>query len=103
MPRGGVREGSGRKKGQPNKRTAELLQAVSESGLTPLEYMLTVMRDKTQEWARRDDMAKAAAPYVHSKLASVEHSGKIDMGLGDRLSGAIQRVDEDQPVVETQH
>jgi hypothetical protein len=38
--------------------------------------MLAVMRDETAPADRRDDMAKAAAPYVHPKLAAVEHTGK---------------------------
>lgn len=101
MPRGGVREGAGRKKGAPNKRTAELQAAVESGGETPLQYMLRVMRDKTQEWERRDDMARAAAPFVHAKLANVEHSGKIDLGLGERLEGSLSRLE--QPIAETQH
>lgn len=71
----GERRG-GRKKGTPNKRTAEQREQVAASGLTPLEYMLSVMRDGTAPSERRDDMAKAAAPYVHAKLSAVEHSGK---------------------------
>lgn len=45
----------------------------------PLDYMLTIMRDDTQPIAARMDAAKAAAPYVHAKLASVEHSGTLDV------------------------
>jgi hypothetical protein len=41
-------------------------------GLTPLEYMLAVLRDETVEPERRDEMAKAAAPYLHPRLASIE-------------------------------
>jgi hypothetical protein len=37
--------------------------------------MLKVMRDETQPTAVRLDMAKAAAPYCHPKLAAVEHTG----------------------------
>jgi hypothetical protein len=70
--RGGPREGAGRKAGVPNKRTAELQAAVAASGETPLDYMLRVMRDPSIEHDRRDDMAKAAAPYVHSKLSSMD-------------------------------
>ena len=39
--------------------------------------MLRVMRDPSQPVGRRDDMAKAAAPFCHSRLSSVEHSGEI--------------------------
>ena len=72
MPRGGARRGAGRKPGTPNRVTAELQAAVAASGETPLDYMLRVMRDPTMEHPRRDEMAKAAAPYVHSKLAAVD-------------------------------
>ena len=37
------------------------------AGLTPLEYMLAVMRDETQDPERRLRMAIAAAPFVHAK------------------------------------
>lgn len=69
-------ERRGRKKGSPNKKTAELQAQVAASGLTPLEFMLKVMRDSKKTLAVRIDAAKAAAPYVHAKLASVEHTGK---------------------------
>ena len=36
----------------------------------PIEYMLKVMRDENAPDARRDDMAKATAAYLHSKLAA---------------------------------
>jgi hypothetical protein len=36
--------------------------------LTPLAYMLRVMRNPKAEPARRDEMAKLCAPYMHRKL-----------------------------------
>jgi hypothetical protein len=33
---------------------------------------MTVLRDETVEPQRRDEMAKAAAPYIHPRLSSVE-------------------------------
>lgn len=74
--KGGARPGAGRKKGEPNKRTAEIQQAVEQSGLTPLEYMLSVMRNESEDSPRRLAAAQAAAPYVHAKLASIELTGK---------------------------
>lgn len=62
----------GRKKGVPNKATLAKEAKIAASGLTPLDWMLQVLRDKNQPDERRDEMAKAAAPYVHPKLASVE-------------------------------
>ncbi|WP_117196403.1 hypothetical protein [Rhizobium terrae] len=85
MSRGGTREGAGRKRGAPNKATQERQRKVAESGITPLDYMLQVMRDSKADSGRRDEMAKAAAPYVHPKLASMQHTG--------RGGGPIQTVD----------
>jgi hypothetical protein len=65
----------GRKMGSLNKVTSEMKAAIVASGETPLEYMLRVMRDEAAASTRRDDMAKAAAPYLHPRLSSVEHSG----------------------------
>lgn len=75
---GGARPGAGRTKGSPNKATAKREAEIKASGLTPLDYMLNILRDESVAADRRDDMAKAAAPYVHPKLAAVEHGGKID-------------------------
>ena len=71
----GERRG-GRQKGTKNKASIERAQEIAETGETPLDYMIRVMRDRTVDHDRRDKMAASAAPYVHSKLASVEHSGK---------------------------
>ena len=64
----------GRPKGSRNKRTCALLEAAQVGGEMPLDYMLRVMRDPSAPPKRRDEMAKAAAPYVHAKLSSIEHS-----------------------------
>ena len=39
------------------------------SGLTPLDYLLEVMRDPAEERGRRMQAATLAAPYVHAKPA----------------------------------
>lgn len=74
--RGGKREGSGRKPGVPNKLTAERRAEIQASGLTPLEYMLNVLRDDTLPFERRDWAAEKSAPYVHARLASTELKGE---------------------------
>jgi hypothetical protein len=63
----------GRRKGTPNRRTAEMRAEMTASGEMPLAYMMRIMRDPTTEPHRRDAMAKAAAPYVHPTLAAVAH------------------------------
>jgi hypothetical protein len=72
MARGGKRSGAGRPKGAVNKRTKEMAEAIAASGLTPLDYMIAVMRDEKREPALRLDAAKSPAPYIHSRLASQE-------------------------------
>lgn len=61
----------GRQKGTPNKATSARLAELQASGELPLDYMLRVMRDERAEPQRRDDMAKAASPYVHAKLNAI--------------------------------
>ena len=73
MALGGKRAGAGRPKGSRNVKTIEQAEAVKAAGLTPLDYMLSVMRDERQEQSVRLDAANKAAPYVHAKLASVDH------------------------------
>lgn len=75
--RGGARKGAGRKKGTLTRRTQEIVAQASADGETPLEYMLRVMRT-SDDAKRKDAMAIAAAPFVHPKLAAVEHKGDPD-------------------------
>jgi hypothetical protein len=49
---------------------------------TPLEYLLSVMHDEEEHRFTRMDAAKAAAPYVHAKLASVTTHTPNDALLG---------------------
>lgn len=73
--KGGARPNAGRKPGSPNKKTAALQAEIAATGETPLAFLLRVMRDPKKQWATRIDCAKAAAPFVHAKLASVEIAG----------------------------
>lgn len=72
MARGGNRVGAGRKPGAPNRATAKQRDAVTKSGLAPLDYLLSVMRDEEVPREERVDAANKAAPYVHAKLSSVD-------------------------------
>ncbi len=63
----------GRKRGSKNKTTIAREHAAKEGpnkSLTPLQHMLKLMRDPKQPQAVRMEMAKAAAPYMHSRLQS---------------------------------
>ena len=69
---GGRREGAGRPLGSKNKPKFELPEQRQHYAHveTPLDFMLAVMRDPLADLRRRDRMAKAAAPYCHTKITS---------------------------------
>ncbi|MEM9376188.1 MAG: hypothetical protein AAGA72_08195 [Pseudomonadota bacterium] len=71
---GGRRPGAGRKKGSANKLDQEARKKAADSGMLPLEFMLNLMQDEEQDFGVRFDAAKAAAPYVHAKLSSVDQT-----------------------------
>jgi hypothetical protein len=52
-------------------------------GVTPLAYLLTVMNDPAADPARRDRMARAAAPYCHPRAA--------EKGKKDRQAEAAEK------------
>lgn len=85
MARGGKRDGAGRKAGSPNKASAERQAEVEASGLTPLDYMLAVLRNEDETEANRMWAAEKAAPFVHPKLAAIEHSGGMRLTHEDAL------------------
>jgi hypothetical protein len=60
----------GRRKGTPNRVTAATAAAIAASGLTPLDYMLGVLRDASAAPELRMAAAKASAPYCHPRLAA---------------------------------
>jgi hypothetical protein len=76
--RGGKRPGAGRPKGAATRKTREIANQAAAEGLTPLDYMLSVLRDEVAARTDRMEAAKAAAPYIHAKLASVDmrHAGE---------------------------
>lgn len=77
MARGGARPGAGRPRKEAGSVPAVKNEAAAHrprkslGGMTPLEYMLSVMNDDDAENTRRDRMAMAAAPYVHARASDV--------------------------------
>jgi hypothetical protein len=84
----------GRQKGALNKINREMREALLSGGVSPLEYMLRVMRDETAETSRRDKMAADAAPYLHPRLAAVEHSGEVETSYVARMPAPVASMDE---------
>jgi hypothetical protein len=79
MSHGGKRSGSGRKPGAATRANEEARAKAAEGGEMPLDYMLRVMREAETDIERRDDMAKAAAPYCHSKLAQTDVNAQLNV------------------------
>lgn len=102
--RGGARKGAGRKPGSTTKKTREIADRAAEEGITPLEVMLKAMREfvlraeqmlpddvelvnnravtRLSLLAEAADVAKDAAPYIHPRLAAIEHTGPDGKELG---------------------
>ena len=80
-PKGSTKTG-GRKKGTLNRMNAKHRKAIAESGLTPLDYMLAVLRDEEAPKEDRMWAAQHAAPYLHPRLSAIDHTG--DAGGANR-------------------
>ncbi len=73
MARGGFRSGAGRPKGAKNRRTRlqeEASKQALKGGITPLEFLLGIMRDENEAKGVRMAAAKAALPYCHPRLSA---------------------------------
>lgn len=76
--RGGARKGAGRKAGSATQKTREIADKAAAAGITPLEVMLEAMNAfrASGDLEKAASFAKDAAPYIHPKLAAIEHTGK---------------------------
>lgn len=83
-PKGLPRTG-GRQKGTPNKVTLERESVIAASGLTPLDYMLSVLRAEETSPEDRKWAAQSAAPYVHPRLSSIEANLKGEVTVRSKL------------------
>jgi len=92
MPRAGTRTGrvrAPRPVPQPADATAHpVAPPGAEAGhdQTPLDYLLAVMRDESADRSVRFQAAKAAAPFVHPRLSSIEASLQATISHEDALS-----------------
>lgn len=99
MARGGKREGSGRKSGAAQAKTRAIANGIMLDGNeTPLEVIIKLMRNATNV----EDKLKAAiaaAPYVHPRLAAVDHSGSVAFTHEDALGELERAIDDESPRV----
>ena len=93
--RGGKRPGAGRPPGVRNRKTLEMAEAIEASGMTPLDYLIAVMRDKDVDPQMRLEAAKGAAPYVHARLSSAELFAHTDPLTTAAISTSKEQLDQE--------
>ena len=80
MPRPkGLPKTGGRQKGGVDKIKREAILAAQ--GITPLDYMMRIVRNEKEDKTVRLDAAKAAAPYVHARLQTTTLAGDPEKPL----------------------
>mgnify|MGYP000265227616 CR=1 FL=1 len=80
MDHGGYRKGAGRKPGSKTTKRAEEAIKAAEEGITPLAYMLSVLRNEAETPERRSWAAEKAAPYMHPRLQTTTVKGEGEGG-----------------------
>ncbi len=60
--------------------------------IQPLNFLLTIMREDGFDLGTRLDAAKAAAPYIHPKLAQIQHTGDAQKPIGITISDTDQQL-----------
>lgn len=80
-----------RRTGTPNKATLGRERAVALDGLTPLDFMLSILRNEQHALKNRMWAAVNAAPYVHPKLAQIDTRVWAEMNA--RMGDSESRVD----------
>lgn len=126
--RGGKRAGSGRKPGTANTKTREIADKAIAEGVSPLEVMLKAMRSFVEAAEKMGNgkievvngevitglgllteaskIAKDAAPYIHPRLAAIDHTSKgesISQPGGVLVVPATMSIDDWQKVAEQQN
>jgi hypothetical protein len=86
VPEAPVASASGRK---------ALLKVMGAAGLTPVEFLLEVMRDEELPMGSRIDAAKSMAPYLHPRLATTEFTAPGPDKISDAIAELMVRAQED--------
>ena len=77
MPHGGRRQGAGRPRGSGNRFTKDISEMLGNMQ-SPLEFMLEIMNNPNNDQRERLDAAKAAAPFIHPRIAHIEMKAEIE-------------------------
>ena len=90
---GGARRGAGRKPGSVNRRNVEVVAEALAAGVTPVEFMLSIMRDEDADPKRREWAAEKAAPYLHPRPAPLERTVEIELPDTSTVAGIDKALD----------
>lgn len=93
MSAGGARPGAGRPAGSINRRHSEVIAKALADGLTPLEYMLNVMRNEDADAKDRAWAAEKLAPYLHPRPAPMERCVEIQLPETSTVEGINAALD----------
>ena len=93
MAQGGKRPGAGRPVGAATKRTREIADRAAAEGALPLDVMLRAMREHAdaERWDDAAKIAALAAPYLHPRLATIDHQGKVNGELALIVQTGVPR------------
>lgn len=96
---GGARSGAGRPKGSVSKRSVDVAAKAMADGITPIEFMLSIMRDESADQKRREWAAEKVAPYVHPRPTPIDQPVALDLpdtatltGVDDAQAEIIRKV-----------
>ncbi|SEK23274.1 hypothetical protein SAMN04487976_101156 [Xaviernesmea oryzae] len=92
---GGAGAGAGRKPGTLNRRTVEVLGKVMSEGISPIEYMMSIMRNEDADAKDRAWAAAQAAPFIHPRPAPAQRAISIKLPAietAEQIPGAISLV-----------
>lgn len=80
MAHGGKRKGAGRKKGQPNKKSADIAAKLDALDCDPIEGMAIIAKEAMaiKDYPLAGSMFKELAQYVAPKRKAIEVSGDAD-------------------------
>lgn len=82
-------EGSGRVKGQPNKKTLSLIQRCEERNFDPFDALMDIAKDPNTPIDLKINCLKDLCQYVHPRRKALEHSN-----LNQRLVDEAQNISQ---------
>jgi hypothetical protein len=90
---GGARAGAGRPRGSVSRQSIDAVAKAMADGISPVEYMLNIMRNDDADAKERAWAAEKVAPFVHPRPAPMERTVEIDLPDTSTIAGVDQALD----------